>query len=203
MSVLSPPRQCLQASHMLFSYASGLLLLSPLGDLVRRRPLILLLTFVCCALTIGLPITSNVVVFEVLSFFVGAASVVPQILMPLAADLAPPHRRASALSVVFSGLLFGILIARVMSGIIANFASWRIVYWVALGLQSCVLLLLYLKLPDYPAKNRGMTYWGILFSMAKFAVTEPLLIQANLINLASMACFTNFWVCIFTCVFNA
>lgn len=176
------------------SYATGLLLLSPLGDLVRRRPLILLLTFTCCTLTIGLPLTSNVVVFEVISFFVGTASVVPQILMPLAADLAPPHKRASALSVVLSGLLFGVLIARVVAGIIANFASWRIVYWLAIGLQAFMLVLLYLKLPDYPAKNKGMSYFGILYSMAKFAVTEPVLVQALLVNLASMACFTNFWV---------
>lgn len=168
--------------------------MSPLGDLVRRRPLVLLLAFLSAALTIGLPITSNIVVFEVLSFLIGAASVVPQILMPMAADLAPPHKRAAALSIVLSGLLFGILLARVLAGIIANFASWRIVYWVSLGLQSLVLLLLYLKLPDFPAKNQHMSYFGILSSMAKFTVTEPVLIQAVLVNLASMACFTNFWV---------
>lgn len=49
-------------------------------------------------------------------------------------------------------------------------------------------------LPDYPAKNKGATYFGILYSMGKFAVTEPLLIQAYLINMPSSACFSNFWV---------
>ncbi|KAI0825557.1 MFS superfamily [Irpex lacteus] len=175
-------------------YCIGLLFISPLGDLVRRRPLILLLVAACSALTIGLPITSNVVTFEIISFFVGAASVVPQVLLPLAADLAPPHKRASAISVVFSGLLLGILFARVMAGVVANFVSWRIVYWIALGVQGSILVLLYLKLPDYPAKNRGMSYFRILYGMGKLAVTEPLLIQSSLINLASMACFTNFWV---------
>ena len=175
-------------------YATGLLLITPLGDLLRRRALVLLLTFLSAALTIGLPLTSNIVVFEVLSFLIGTTSVVPQIMMPLAADLAPPHKRASALSIVLSGLLFGVLIARVVAGIIANFATWRIVYWLALGLQGGVLLLMYCKLPDFPSKNKGMTYLGILYTMAKFAVTEPLLIQASLINIASMACFTNFWV---------
>jgi predicted MFS family arabinose efflux permease len=169
---------------------------------VRRRPLILLLVGICCSLTIGLPITSNVIAFEVLSFLIGVASVVPQILMPLAADLAPPHRRASALSIVLSGLLFGVLVARVIAGIIAEFASWRIVYFVAIGFQASVLVLLYFKLPDYPAKNKGMTYFGILYTMAKYAVTEPLLIQANILSLASSACLTNFWVCLsFLCFF--
>ncbi|KAI0687439.1 MFS superfamily [Cytidiella melzeri] len=175
-------------------YAVGLLTISPLGDLIRRRPLILLLITISCALTIGLPITSNMVVFEVLSFLIGIVTVVPQILMPLAADLAPPHKRASALSIVFSGLLFGVLIARVLSGIIAEFSSWRVVYIVAIAFQACVLVLMFFKLPDYPAKNKGMSYFGILYGVAKYAVTEPLLIQSNLISLGSMACLTNFWV---------
>ena len=95
---------------------------------------------------------------------------------------------------MLSGLLLGILFARVVAGVVANFVTWRIVYWLALGLQACVLVLMYFKLPDFPSKNKGMTYFGILYTMAKFAVTEPLLIQASLINIASMACFTNFWV---------
>ena len=147
------------------------------------------------ALTIGLPLTSSLHVFEGLSFLIGFASVVPQVMMPFAADLAPPHKRASALSIVLSGLLLGILFARVLAGVIANFVTWHVVYWLALGLQGAILVLLYFKLPDYPAKNEHMSYFGILYTMAKFAVTEPVLIQACLINIASMSCFTNFWVC--------
>ena len=40
------------------------------------------------------------------------------------------------ISVVLSGFLFGILIARVIDGIIAEFASWRVVYYFSLGAQS-------------------------------------------------------------------
>ncbi|KAG6828660.1 hypothetical protein H0H92_007129 [Tricholoma furcatifolium] len=175
-------------------YAAGLLLISPLGDLVRRRQLLLTLTTLCTSLTIGLAVTKSLVAFETISFLVGMFSVAPQILLPLAADLAPPERRASALSVVLSGLLFGVLIARVLAGVIAEFTSWRIVYYVAIGPQALVLVGMYFFLPDYPSKNDDLTYWDILFTMAKFAVTEPLLIQASLINLASSACFSNFWV---------
>ncbi|TCD65170.1 hypothetical protein EIP91_003026 [Steccherinum ochraceum] len=175
-------------------YAVGLLLISPLGDLVRRRPLLLLLTFLSGSLSIGLPLTSSVPAFEALSFLVGIVTVVPQILMPLAADLAPPHRRASAISIVLAGLLFGILLARVLSGIIANFTTWRVVYYMAIGMQFTVLGTMWVMLPDYPARNNGMTYWGILGSMAKYAVTEPLLIQACLVDMAAMAMFSNFWV---------
>jgi predicted MFS family arabinose efflux permease len=175
-------------------YAVGLLLISPLGDLVRRRPLMLILVFLTTTLSIGLAITSSLAVFEVLSFLVGMFSVVPQILIPLAADLAPAHRRASAISVVLAGLLCGILYARVIGGVIAEFTSWRVVFYVAIGIQAVVFAGMYWMLPDYPAKNPQMSYFGILTSMGKYAVTEPILIQASLISIASSACFSAFWV---------
>lgn len=165
-----------------------------MGDLVRRRPLLLLIVLVSASLTIGLSVTKKLVVFEALSFLTGMFTVTPQILLPLAADLAPPERRAAALSVVLAGLLLGILAARVIAGIIAEFASWRIVYFMSIGLQFFVLSMLYFIIPDVPAKNAHLRYHEILYTMAKFAVTEPILIQAMFINLLSSACFSNFWV---------
>jgi predicted MFS family arabinose efflux permease len=146
------------------------------------------------SLTIGLAVTSDLIVFEVLTFIVGVVTVVPQILLPLAADLAPPARRGTVLSIILSGLLLGILVARLLSGIIAEYASWRVVYYFAIGVQVVVLLGSYLMLPDYPSKNDHLNYWDIMWSMAKLTVTEPVLVQGCLINLASSACFSNFWV---------
>jgi len=161
---------------------------------MRRRQLILCVVAISTGLTVGLAVTSSLVVFETLSFLVGVVTVTPQILIPLAADLAPEKRRASAISVVISGLLFGILIARVMAGIIAQFTSWRVVYYFAIGVQALVLVGSYLMLPDYPSKNKDLTYWHILWTMGKLAVTEPILIQACLITMASSAAFSSFWV---------
>jgi len=146
------------------------------------------------SLTIGLAVTKNFQVFETLSFLAGVANVTPQILIPLVADLAPPECRASALSVIYSGLMLGVLISRVLAGVIGNFTTWRVVYYVATGVQLLVLIGAYLILPDYPAKNRGLTYFQVLFSMAKYAVTEPLIVQMAIINIVSSASFTSFWV---------
>ena len=173
-----------------------MLSIAPLGDLVRRRSLILLLTFLCIVLSIGVAASQSFVAFEVLSFFVGATTCVVQVLIPLAADLAPPAKRASSISIVISGLLLGILLARVVAGVVAQYASWRVVYYLAVGLQLAVLGMLYAVLPDFPVKNTGITYWGILRSMAWYSVTEPLLIQACLVCMVSMSCFANFWVCL-------
>ncbi|KAI0745407.1 MFS general substrate transporter [Earliella scabrosa] len=175
-------------------YATGLLTLCPLGDLVRRRPLVLLLIFLAASLTIGLAVTSNLIVFEVLSFFIGFLTVVPQVLMPLGVDLAPAERRATTLAILYGGLSLGNLFARALSGIVAQFITWRAVFYIAIGMQYVLFCVLYWVLPDYPAKNKEETYWSILRSMAKYAVTEPLLIQAILINIPASACATNYWV---------
>ncbi|KIY43089.1 MFS general substrate transporter [Fistulina hepatica ATCC 64428] len=175
-------------------YAGGLLFISPLGDLVRRRQLILILIFISSGLTIGLSITKNLIVFEVLTFLIGFATVTPQILLPLAADLAPPARRATAISTVLSGLLLGVLVARVLAGVVAQFAPWHVVYYVAVGVQYLILGWSYLILPDDPPKNAHLSYFQILKTMVHFAVTEPVLIQACLITIASSACFASFWV---------
>ena len=95
--------------------------------------------------------------------------------MPLAADLAPPKRRAQSMAIVLSGLMLGILVARVLGGIIAEFASWRDVYWMSVGAQALVGLLLYYTLPDYPPKNKDLKYLQIHPTMLRFIYTNPTL----------------------------
>jgi predicted MFS family arabinose efflux permease len=146
------------------------------------------------SLTIGLSITSNLHVFEALSFLVGVASVTPQILVPLAVDLAPPWRQASSIAIVLAGIHLGILIARVFAGTIAEYRSYRVVYYYAIGVQSLVLVGCYFIIPDYPRKNKDLTYFKILWTMVNFAVTEPILVQGYLILVCLNAGFSNFWV---------
>ncbi|KAJ7062034.1 major facilitator superfamily domain-containing protein [Mycena amicta] len=175
-------------------YASGLILLTPLGDLVKRRPFVLLLITTSASLTIGLAITRSLIVFEVLSFLIAFSSVTPQVLIPLAVDLAPANRRATFLSIVFSGLLMGVLLSRLLSGIIAQFSSYRHIFWMGAGAQYALLLVLYLITPSTPAKNPHLTYFAVVRTMVKFAVTEPLLLQGCLILFCIAAIFTGYWV---------
>ena len=161
---------------------------------MRRRQLVLCIVALSTSLSIGLAVTRSLQVFETLSYLVGVVTVTPQILIPLAADLAPEKKRATAISIILSGLLFGVLLARVLAGTIAEFTSWRVVYYFAVGVQALVLVGCYFILPDYPPKNKDLTYWNILWTMAKLSVTEPVLIQASLIISGLSACYINFWV---------
>ncbi|KAK0191572.1 major facilitator superfamily domain-containing protein [Armillaria mellea] len=176
-------------------YVIGLFFLAPLGDLIRRRQLILGLLFCSTVLTLCLGLVNNWTAFLALSFLAGTVNVVPQVIIPLAADVASPFRRHFCISIVVSGLIMGVLVARVFAGIIAQYADWQKVYYFAVGMQLVVFVGCYAMIPDYPAKNgNDFKYWELLWSMMKYAVGEPLLIQACLVNLLAAAGFSNFWV---------
>ncbi|OJJ46093.1 hypothetical protein ASPZODRAFT_97644 [Penicilliopsis zonata CBS 506.65] len=174
-------------------YAAGLVLVCPLGDIVKRRPFVLFLTLFTATVWLGLCLTGRFEVFVVLSFVTSVTTVTPQVMLPLVGDLAPPTRRATALSIVVSGLLLGMLIARVLSGVIAEYSSWRNVYWMSLGLQYGIGVLLWVFMPDYPRTNTDITYARILWSMVQIAVQNPLLVQCCLMGFFLSATFTSFW----------
>lgn len=118
-----------------------------------RRPLLLILLVFSTFLTLGLARVPSLPAFNALTFLVGVSTVTPQVLIPLAADLAPPARRGTAIAIVLSGLLLGLMVARVLAGIIAQFTGhngdgWRNVYWMAFGVQVSVNPLLSLLARD-------------------------------------------------------
>ncbi|KAF2687520.1 MFS general substrate transporter [Lentithecium fluviatile CBS 122367] len=174
-------------------YAAGLLFLCPLGDLLPRRPFVVGLVGVTATLWLGLCLTDNLVVFTGISFIVSITTVTPQLMLPLVGDLAPPHRRAAALSVVVSGLQLGILIARVLSGTIANFVTWRAVYWLSFGLQYLIFILLWLFMPDYPSTNTNLNYFKLLWSIVQMLGRHAVLVQACIAGFFTSATFTSFW----------
>jgi predicted MFS family arabinose efflux permease len=115
-------------------------------------------------------------------------------MLPLVGDLAPPHRRAAALSIVVSGMTLGILIARVLSGVLTNYTSWRTIYWLSCGLQYLIFILLWLFMPDYPSTNPGgLNYFKMLWSILVMLTEFPVLVQACFISFLTSATFTNFW----------
>ncbi|KAF3049768.1 hypothetical protein E8E11_007501 [Didymella keratinophila] len=174
-------------------YAAGLLFLCPLGDLLPRRPFVCGLVFFTATMWLGLCITTDLGVFTAISFITAVTTVTPQLMLPLVGDLAPPNRRAAALSIVVSGLMLGVLVARVLSGTISNFVTWRAVYWLSLGLQYLIFILLWLFMPDYPATNPGMNYFRILWDILLMIPRHPVLVQACLAGLLCSAPFTSFW----------
>lgn len=114
-------------------------------------------------------------------------------MIPLVGEYAPANKKGFVLSIIVSGLLLGMLIARLLSGILANYTSWRNIYWFACGAQYLIGTALFFFMPDYPSTNSGLGYFKALWSILCFIVTEPLLVQASLIVYFCSAVFTSFW----------
>lgn len=195
-------------------YAAGLVFVLPLGDIVERRPFIISLvvvtaTLVSLSLTtphgwpvtslthtqwIGLCVTNDFTLFRALSFICGATTVTPQLMIPLVGDFAPPRRKASLLAIVVSGLMLGLLMARLLSGVVSNYTGWRNIYWFSCGAQYLLALVLFLFMPDYPSTNPdGLGYLRALWSIPYMMVTEPVLMQSCLISFTLSTIFTSFW----------
>ncbi|KAL8925118.1 MAG: hypothetical protein Q9172_002385, partial [Xanthocarpia lactea] len=175
-------------------YACGLLFLCPLGDVFPRRLFVLALVLFTATVWLGLCLTNSFAIFCFLTFLTAVTTVTPQLMLPLVGDLAPPHRRATALSVVSSGLILGLLFARLLSGVVTEYTSWRNIYWLAFGLQYLIFALLWLFMPDYPSTNPdGINYFRILYSIFQIFTTHPLLVQACLVGFCTSTTFTSFW----------
>ncbi|KAK0509027.1 hypothetical protein JMJ35_008398 [Cladonia borealis] len=154
-------------NHPIPSIITEYFFLCPLDDIFRRRAFVLILTWFTATLWLGLCLTRIYKVFAVISFLTSITTVTPQLILPLVGDLAPPERHAQALSLVVPCSLGGMLIARLLSGIVNEYSSWRIIYWTALGIQYTIVILMYLFMLDYLVKNKGgLNYskmlWDIL-----------------------------------------
>ncbi|KAH6856918.1 major facilitator superfamily domain-containing protein [Chaetomium sp. MPI-CAGE-AT-0009] len=142
------------ATLMQAGYAGGLLFICPQGDIFPRRPFILALVTFTATLWLALCLTTTFPLFQTLSLLTGLTTVTLQLMLPLVGDLAPPRRRASCLALVVSGLSLGVLLARLLAGVLAAYtAAWQNVYWFGLGVQWLVVGGLYAWMPDYPGGN--------------------------------------------------
>jgi predicted MFS family arabinose efflux permease len=81
----------------------------------------------------------------------GITSAASQIVVPFAASLAAEDQRGRITGIVMSGLLLGILLARTISGAIAEIGGWRLVYFVAAIVVALLALLVWRMLPSATA----------------------------------------------------
>lgn len=137
-------------------YAAGLFLLVPLGDRLSRRPLITVLLGVAALalLAAGLaPATGPLLAAAVV---VGLATVVPQIMLPMAAGMVAPERQGAVTGTLQAGLVGGILLARTFGGVLGEQLGWRAPYLVAAALTALLAVALGFALPrSVPAARTG------------------------------------------------
>jgi predicted MFS family arabinose efflux permease len=173
-------------------YAAGILLLTPLGDRFDRRKVILtkfvllIATLLLCAFAPGFA------PFLLASAVLGLTATLAQDVVPMAATLSPVAHRGRIVGQVMTGLLLGILLSRVMSGVIAQAFGWRWVYGLAATALTVTGLASWRWLPSSPPAMRT-TYGALLRSLGGLWRTLPTLRRAAIAQALLAVAFSAFW----------
>ena len=123
----------------------------------------------------------------------GLLAVVTQVLVAYAATLAMPQQRGRVVGVVTSGIVVGILLARTVSGAMADLAGWRSIYWLSAALTLLMALLLLYVLPKQEAAQPQQRYWRLIGSVFVLFKEEPVLRQRAVLASLSFASAMVLW----------
>jgi predicted MFS family arabinose efflux permease len=176
-------------------YGFGLAFVVPLGDLIPRRRLVVSVFFASAIVMAAGGLMRSYAPFAIVAVLIGITSVAGQILIPFSADLAAPHRRARTVAILMSGMLSGILFSRAVSGIVAQLAGWRSVYFGAAALLVIEGLALIVLLPaEQPRPHRRLA--DTLLGSIRLVRTLPQLRRRGLSGGLAMATFSVLWTTI-------
>ncbi|WP_420238993.1 MFS transporter [Telmatobacter bradus] len=173
-------------------YALGILLLSPLGDRHDRRQIILMKTVILAISLVVCGMACGIGFMMGASLLMGISATLAQDVVPAAAHLAPQQSRGKVVGTVMTGLLLGILLSRVVSGVVAEQYGWRVVYDAAALSIALFGVLAWKYLPHFSVSTQ-LSYASLLASMKNLWREHSALRQASYAQgLLSMG-FSAFW----------
>jgi predicted MFS family arabinose efflux permease len=185
----------LVAMATLLGYAAGLFFLVPLADLVENRALILRMLVAAAVAAGSAALAPTAAALLIVLFILGAACSAIQILVPIAASMAPPGQDGRVIGDVMSGLMVGILLARPLASLVADAWGWRAFY--RLSAAALVLLagVLAFTLPRRRPAARS-SYGALIASLFDLLRDEPVLRRRALTAALVMAAFSLFWTAV-------
>ncbi|ULU24748.1 MFS transporter [Dyella terrae] len=173
-------------------YAVGMLFLVPLADLFENRRLTTV-TLVACALALGAAAVAQQAWWLLLAVCVaGTTSCAIQILVPLAAAMARPEHRGSAVGNVMSGVMLGILLSRPFASLIEGTWGWRACYGLLSVFDALLAVALWFALPTRQPPVHT-SYRGLIASMWSLWRNERVLRRYAVSAAILMAAFSTFW----------
>ncbi|MCR4539261.1 MFS transporter [Pseudomonas sp. 18.1.10] len=189
---LTPAMASLIVSLTQIGYALGLFFLVPLGDLLENRKLMIGTTVLAIASLLGAAFIQQPNLFLLVSLLIGFSSVSVQILIPLAAHLAPAESRGRVVGSIMGGLLLGILLARPVSSVVADHFGWRAMFMAAAGLMVFISVVLLITIPKRQP-DHSATYGQLLRSLGTLLRKQPVLRQRAFYQGGMFATFSLFW----------
>jgi predicted MFS family arabinose efflux permease len=189
---VSPDSAALVVTAAQLGYAAGIFLLVPLSDRVPHRPLIVTLLGITGLGLLAASIAPSLPVLVGASIVIGLTTVVPQIIIPMAAGLVDPNRRGAVTGTLLGGLIGGILLARTFSGTLGEWLGWRAPYVVAAILVLLLALVLAFAVPKTTPTSK-QTSPALLGASLQLLRTEPELRRSCLYQATVFAGFSAAW----------
>jgi predicted MFS family arabinose efflux permease len=168
------------------------LFLTPLGDVVERRRLIVLLLILSAIALASAALSPNLLWLSLSSLVMGITNVSAQVIIPFVAQLTPVEIRGRVIGSLLSGALLGVLLARTISGLVGGSLGWRAMYWIAALLMLVLAFWLRNWLPVDPPRP-PLQYSQLMRSLSQLFQKEPELRAAGLNAALSFGVYSAFW----------
>ncbi|KPQ32968.1 MAG: Arabinose efflux permease [Porphyrobacter sp. HL-46] len=176
--------------------ALGILLLLPLGDFYSNRRLCLIFVVGQTLCMLGMAMAEDFVLFTLASTLLGFVTIAPYLIPAFASKRVAPERLGQVTALLTAGVIFGILVARVGAGVIAEYTDWRIFYWCAFALMAGVTAFLpfAMRSESTPRKQPQASYGGLIRSVFTLAARHPDMRISAAIQGLNFAIFTASWL---------
>lgn len=172
----------------------ALLLLVPLGDLMQRRRLMLvqLLALVAALAAVASAGSATALMAGMLAVgMLGTA--MTQGLIAYAATASAESERGRVVGAAQGGVVAGLLLARVLAGLIADVSGWRGVYACSALAMLAMAVLLWRRLPVQALVPQQLSYPQLIASMFTLLRRDRVLRVRGVIALLMFAAFSILW----------
>lgn len=175
-------------------YAAGLMLVLPAGDLWSRRRIVIACMLASALMLLAISLSGSIYLICAASFVLGVSSVVPQLFIPLTAQFSEPRNRTRNIGFVLSGLLTGILAARVISGFLGEWLGWRAMFLIAAAVMViCTAVCLFLM--PLTKTNFSGTYLSLLRSIIAIVREHPRIRLNSVRSAFGFGSMLTLWAC--------
>jgi len=151
-----------------FGLACGVVFLLPLGDVVSVRTLLMVVIPLQSGALALLFASHAVDTLGIACLLVGLFGITPYVLPPYASLHVPSERIGHVTGMLTRGIIVGILLARVIAGLVGTHFGWRAVYLLAALAMIFVFLALrrFVRPTPHASKREFPGYRALIFSVS-------------------------------------
>lgn len=175
--------------------ALGVVLLLPLGDRQSNRRLVMLFLPAQVLALIAMTMLSGFAGFVIASTVLGFFTITPYLLPAYTSKRVDPARLGSVTATLTVGVVAGVQLARIGSGVIAEVLGWRAVYGIAAALMVIASIALPMMMDDkVESREPRESYTRLLRSLFHLSRSHSDVVWSGIIQGLNFGVFIAVWM---------